>query len=253
MNIFKHIQILVLVLAPACLMGMDPAIDAKVPEVAFGSWIETDKYGKNVTIEWHKVTDFKTFFDLNEKLTATAAKVFADEAMDLKAFLLDDTLQIKESYIETFKSLSNGEREELDAKLAMARLDREARVTAMLQALRQQIEMAKASILKAPQDPGVCFIVTVKNEECDVLGFAIFRLLESKIVSLDLLGVIPTAQGRGLAKILVFSILKLNMETKSIILGTELWNTTAQAVYKKLGFMVCKQKGFYISFEYELK
>lgn len=241
MKILKRIQILVLILLPVCLMGMDN-----------GYWIEADKLGKNVTIEWHKATDYKTSFAWAEKLTPIMAEVFADEPRDLRAFLLDDTLQVKKEYANIVKSFSPEEREELDWKISISDADRELRVEAIKQRLQKQNEPAKAHFQE--QDPITTFVVVAKNNDNDLLGFAIFRLPPNDTVaSLVLLGVAPSAQGKGLARSLVFSILKLMPTTKYISLCTEIWNTKAQAVYTKLGFTVCRQKGSYVSFEYEVK
>ncbi len=240
------------------LRAMESAVQITSPlgmltDATQGVWTQYDKHGTPVILEWYKVTDYQTFFDLEEMLIPTQAEVFADEPKDLRDFLLDDTLQIKEEYAAIIESLSTEEREELYAKIATSGADREIRVESTKQALLQQLEKARAHLLITPQDLGTSFVVIVKNEEGDIWGFAIFRFPEHDVASLDLLGVMPSAQGKGLARILVFSILKLAPETKYIFLGTEIWNTQAQAVYKALGFTIDKQRGCYVSFEYEVK
>ena len=62
MNIFKHIQLLVLVLTPACLMGMDQAANAWMQEVLSapqsGAWTVQDRTGKTVLVEGEIISKY---------------------------------------------------------------------------------------------------------------------------------------------------------------------------------------------------
>jgi ribosomal protein S18 acetylase RimI-like enzyme len=90
-------------------------------------------------------------------------------------------------------------------------------------------------------DPEKSYIVTARRED-RVVGFAIFSScdelpdIERGTFSIDYLVVHPDAQGCGLARHLVFSILNRFPETKEIMLSTPNVDSTAVHVYSHLGF-----------------
>ena len=247
MNFLKHIQILSLVLFPACLTGMEQ-----------GSWVEQDKHGENISIEWHKVTDCKTLLELEEQLMPVSAEAFADEAIDLRNFLLDDKFQIKKEFIEIAEGLSHGDREELDAKIAISNTDRMSRVGYLRQMFLQKFEKTKAVLLIHSKHVlnSIYFVVTAKDKAGEVLGLAIFNINSDDCsdVWVDQLAVLPKAQGRGLARLLMFSILKLNPEIACIGLNTELWNVKAREMYTQaFKFTERRIKDFTVWFEHFVK
>ncbi|HBS47649.1 TPA: hypothetical protein DEO28_04790 [Candidatus Dependentiae bacterium] len=90
------------------------------------------------------------------------------------------------------------------------------------------------------------FIVTSKELDGTILGFTIFHIQsDSRLgyVELEPLCIHPSAQGRGLSRFLVFSILKILPEIKEIGLITDMSNIQAITVYKKLGFFESRREG----------
>ncbi len=233
MNIFKQIQkiALVLVLVPSGLLGMEQ-----------GSWIELDKLGHNVLIEWHKVTDYKTYFEFQKLLLPVQAASFGQQ---MKDSLLDEKRQVKPEYTQRVLGLpglmqvvecyqSGNEKLFLDSQISC--FDR-----ACAQCLEQQIVF-----------PKTCFFVIAKNEKNEILGYAVFHS-KSKYpngsVRLEPLAVLPSAQGMGLGRKLIFSIRQILPETSRIFLKTSFWFTGAISVYRKLGFKE-RVDGLWHLFEY---
>lgn len=241
MNIFKHVQILVLILFPVCLFGMDSE-----------PWVY-DKNGDKVWIEAYSVTDFKTFLAWERYLCPIIAEAFADEPVDIANFLINGK-QINKKNVELIEgALSAEEREELRAKIEVSCADRKARVEFVQRRFSAKLFTDIFELSLNPRKLGTSFVILAKNEAKQTLGFAIFRFLKDDVIALELLGVIPSAQRRGLSRLFMRSILELVPGIKHIVVGTEIWNTKAQAVYKALGFTEDKRCGCYVSFEYEVK
>lgn len=103
------------------------------------------------------------------------------------------------------------------------------------------------------EGPGdtVNFVVVAKETDGTILGFVEFNIQSEYppgSVELDPLGVLPFAQGRGLSRLLAFSILKLWPATKKIFLGTLQHN---KGIYTALGFKPTEDLGdLGIGFEY---
>lgn len=244
--IVKRVQLfLTLLLFPAVLIGACADSD-------MGSWQVTDKKSELVTLKWHKITDYQTYFALYKQLTPVIAEAFADEAIN---FVLDEQLHIKQEYIEIIQKLSPASRKELEDLIVASHLQRTERIAYAQDRLSHMLEIDAAA---TKEFSDTCFMVIAKNATSDILGFAIFKqdpeLQAAAAQELDLLAIDPRAQGRGLARFLVFSILRLVPETKHIVLGTKSWNTKAQDVYKALGFKVCNTKvPGNVTFEYEVQ
>ncbi|MFH1254244.1 MAG: GNAT family N-acetyltransferase [bacterium] len=209
MNISKHIQILVLVLFPACLMGM-----------GHGCWTEQDKLGRNVLIEWRKITDYQKLLDAERELIPVMAAAFQHEVIMSKD-------PVENSILAT-TSLQQ---------------QNEAEMSKYLQ--RQKIKIFTS------------FVVIVKDVGSDkILGFAMFHSkpkFEKGCIQLEPLAVIPAAQGRGLSRKLVFSILKLMPGVNQIELFVRHENVKAQAVYKSMGFSVHEELKFGKRLKYVIK
>lgn len=253
MNFLKQLKYVIFVLLPVCLLAMQqdtgtlPALDKNKAPILW--------QGAPVVLEWYRITDYKTYFDKQMRLASVVAESFADEAID---FLLDEKLQIKKEYVDTIKELSKNDREEIESLIKASLLSRKERVEYVRKRFLEMLEKAKTNTQEI--FPGVSFIVIAKSKGNDILGFAIFiqedkELQEAKALELDLLAIPPEARGYKLSWPLVFSALEKQLmpEIKYIFLGTKSWNTTAHAVYKKLGFTVCKIGKGNISFEYEVK
>jgi len=198
MNILKHIQFLVFVLFPACLMGMEQ-----------GSWIEQDKLGKDVVIEWRKITDYQKLLESEKALIPVMAEAFAYQVEETDKF--EEQVALVTEYIKK---------------------QNEAAMSKYLQ--RQKVKIFTS------------FVVTVKDAGTDkVLGFTMFHSkpkFQQGCVILEPLAIIPTAQGRGLSRFLVFSIFRLMPEANQIDLFVRHESTKAQAIYNILGFRVSEKK-----------
>lgn len=254
MNIVKQIKLLVLVLAPAYLIGM---------EQDFGSWTTIDKKGSPVVLEWHRAVEGQINLEdaglVLSQILPVMAEAFADKAL---LFLeeVEENYQVKQEYAATVKDLYDSRPGELESLIEVAnkyKNDRNKRVELALQSFKQGIESqspkSETSHQCSQKDfPDQTFVVMAKTQTGDVLGYAIFRVkaeFEKDNVELDELAVSPSAQGRGLARFLTSSILKLVPTTKRLFLGALIWNKPAQEAYKALGFNVYEQERYAINFE----
>jgi GNAT superfamily N-acetyltransferase len=266
MNILKRIQVLLLALFPACSCGMKknsgtfPALDKKGAPIIFE--------GSPVLLEWHKITDHATMVELQKKVLPVVAEAFADEVKD---FLLDEQYRVKKEYQrrlgieEKAETQSDKIKEPIGENpfVATARLDRTKRV----EFSRQQWEQWFATTAQSMKDiPFTYFFVVAKSGRGDILGFTAFYMspklttffpefdvyTEGDVV-LEPIAVTPKAQGIGLARPLVFSILRLAPEAKRILVGTRIWITNAIVMYNKLGFTEYKREGIGVKFKCQVK
>ncbi|MFH1254245.1 MAG: GNAT family N-acetyltransferase [bacterium] len=267
MNIFKRIQILVLVLFPACLFGMKQtttvldvqarAFVADINLMTYKILEAVDKKGNKVILECYKIGNIASAFEMQKKALAVISEAFADEIYDF----LDDNLQIKAEYVDAVKDrYKEAELASLIKIASLCKDDRKKRVELTRQEWEKSIEENATSVKDLP---GQSFVVMAKNIKGDLLGVVTFLIsplcthyfqdFTDGDVVLEPIAVAPTAQGCGLARLLVFSILTLMPETTRILLGTKIWNKKAQAVYKGLGFSVYSQKSASIKFVYAAK
>lgn len=264
MKILKQILTLLLALFPACTddikktSGSWPVLNKKAEPIIFE--------GYPVTIEWYKTTDCATMVELQKEQLSVIIEVFADDA--IRNFLFDDQLHIRKEYADLGNRCSELSPKELNAfiesvRSASARLDRKTCV----ENSRRQWEQWFATLAQSMKNlPFTYFSVVAKNSKGNILGLIAFYIspklaklfpkldgyIEGDVV-LDPIVIIPAARGIGLARPLVFSILRLVPETKRILLDTRMWNTNAIVVYKKLGFTEYKREGVDVKFIYEVK
>ena len=264
MTMFKRIKLLAL-LFPIALIGamkpIDASADSGVIEVLDKTGKQTMWHDAPITLEWHRFTDAKAYFDVYEPLIPTYAEAFADITRDL---LLDETFQhIRKEYVAAVEALPQDDREELEGKIKIASAERKERVAYVQQNLSHIIQRNRAYLLAHPESApktGSAFIVIARSKWNDILGFATFKMFPDDAakgsVELDELAIDPVAQGHRLARPLVFSVSTIAHEIKRIYLGTKLWNTKAQEVYKKLGFTIdvpTHPHPCNVTFEYEVK
>jgi len=239
MKIAKKI-ILGILLFPTCLLGMEQ-----------GSTKENDIFGNSVTLEWYKITDYKMRLNLYEQLVPEYSESFADNERE---FLLDDALHIKKEYAEVVNAIPP--ENPWKSRIAIASADRKTRVEYWKQDILQSIAKKRAELLDPPKknyNTSSFFMVIAKDKTSTIMGFASFRLSHSAadvVAYLDVLAVVPTARRRGLAKLLVRSILKSIPEATQIGLNTRIWNTRAQAFYISLGFTEYDRHDSEISFQW---
>lgn len=89
-------------------------------------------------------------------------------------------------------------------------------------------------------DDDCLIVVTAKDHHSDAILGAIYFFIESEYdygkVMVPILGILPTAQNRGLGKLLMSSIFKLLPQTKLITLIALMTNEHAHTVYITWGF-----------------
>ena len=261
MNVFKRIQILVLGLLSTCSCGSKktsgtlPALDKKGNPIICG--------GSPVTLEWYKTTDHATMIELQKKALPILAEAFADEVKD---FLLDDQFKLRKEYAPPPQPHDKTQQEKIpneDPFIANARLDRKKRVKFARQRFEQWLTTT-AQLMKTLQF--TYFLVLAKNNKNKIIGvtafyispslpafFPEFNIYKDGDVVLDPLAIFPNAQGIGLARPLVFSILKLAPEIKRILVGTRIWITNAIEIYKRFGFIEYEREGIAVKFKYVVK
>ncbi|MFA6535118.1 MAG: GNAT family N-acetyltransferase [Candidatus Babeliales bacterium] len=199
MNISKRVQILVLVLVPAGLLGME-----------HGSWTEQDKTGNNILIEWHKFTDYQKLLELEKELIPVMIAAFSHQTLqtgveDEKIAMATKWLQQQNAY-EMSKCIQS---QQAKCNISFVVTIKDVESTKIL---------GYAVFYLGPKFTQDCVV-----QDC---------------VTLDPLAIIPMAQGRGLSRKLVFSIFKLLPEARQIDLFVQRENTRAQAVFNRFGFVV---------------
>ncbi|MBU4269517.1 GNAT family N-acetyltransferase [Candidatus Dependentiae bacterium] len=121
-----------------------------------------------------------------------------------------------------------------------------------MEKLNNQIELAKKFL-----DNNMCieidpvYLILVKNENDEYLGFSVFSPKPNQRVYLSMLAIKPKAQSQGLAKHLIFSILDIFPKLESIFLDAVYWNTKARNIYEHFGFKITSISEFTNTFEYK--
>lgn len=232
------------------ISGSSPAFDKKGEPIIFE--------GSPVTLEWHKTTDHTTMVALQKRALPIVEEAFADEEIK---FLLDDKLQIRKEYADVVMPTPHSESTPAVSPDSFS-LDRAKRVEFSRHAWGQWFQATAQSMKDLPF---TYFFVMAKNSKGTILGFTAFYIspmltkffpefdvyTEGDVV-LEPIAITPAAQGIGLARPLIFSILRLVPETKRILLGTRIWITNAIAMYNKFGFTEYKREGVNVKFKYQV-
>ncbi|HBS48304.1 TPA: hypothetical protein DEO28_00720 [Candidatus Dependentiae bacterium] len=249
MAILKHIQILVFVLFPACLLGMEQ-----------GSFTTQDRLRNKITFEWYKTTSYEQVLNLEKPLMPVWAEAFADLTRD---FLLDrTTLQIKKEYVEIIESLPKEAKEWRINAIEFIKkhpsdtdADRKARVEYYTQDAYEYLQNEISELQQHSEKflDSIFFVVIVKNENQEPLGYAFLKTRPIDVpntVYFDTMVFVPGAQNRGFAKILVRLFLeKLKPETRGFVFKVLAWNLPAQTVYRNHGCTECGRDGSVFLFE----
>ena len=200
-----------------------------------GSWIEQDKLGNDITLEWHKIKSLDDMpLELRKQLIITYVESFGDRIFQI----LDENFEIKKEYYNQAIDLFKNEPESLKLGIELLKMDRQTRIDFMLKRTENQFD---EYFKKSFADEEFAHLIFAKNKDGEMLGFVGFHgygrsAFKNNTLQLDPVAIIPNAQGRGLARLLIFSILKISPEIQRIVLDTEIWNIHAQDVYKHLGF-----------------
>ena len=218
MNIFKHIQLLVLVLTPACLMGMDQAANAWMQEVLSapqsGAWTVQDRTGKTVLVEGEIISKDSRLISSEE-----VASLFAD-VMQGTFINIYDVSKLFWIYSKVNNFVAGKDR-------------RDRLYDAYIQ---------KMSVPVAQAGGEIYYIFTVSDVlegSKKLLGAVLFDIQKDFVfgtVELDIISVIPETQSRGLSTILASSIFNILPQTNRIILDVLQNNTNAMRAYEHFGF-----------------
>lgn len=218
-----------------------------------------DKKKQDITLEAYVITDFETLYRMyNSPLVLKIiCEAFCDEMRNNVIEKKGDTYQVKPEYAEIITLLEHVRPGSTEFRRKQSMIeDRKERLRLIQE---HRVKEVKESYEKEKKEfSGKSFFVFAKNKENKVLGMAHFKTptsFEKGCVELNALAILPEAQGTGLARPLVFSILheKFLPETTCIILDTNIWNTHAQAVYKALGFTQLETKLNAVFFRYDVK
>lgn len=224
MNIFKHIQILVLVLAPACLVGAAQPSSAWVKEALScqqsESWIVVDKTGKKVRVDGEVISN-------DSKIISSGAYI---DVLNTMA----DVMQVPDLELARSYPLIN-----LNPLLLCVH----AKLYYQGKQFRDWIYESYISRIDEAllnKNDSVHFIFTVRELDSEkLLGIVMFEVGKDHVygtVELGPLAVTQEARGRGLSNVLSCSILKLLPQANRIILEALCSNTKAIDIYKTFGF-----------------
>jgi len=188
-----------------------------------GSWIDTDNKNNVISIEWYTYdqvddTILEQLFLTIPVYAAAMAELQVDQIHAFRKLPEDKQRKIPkyQQYPEDF-SLSSSQ-PYLEASLL----------------LEFQEELLNASQNSFPTEN---YLILVKETDGTLLGFTHFSLQqEEQNAELEPIMILPEAQGRGLARKLLFSILTLRQNINRISLCTNAKNLKMQAVCKHLRF-----------------
>lgn len=186
MTIFKHAQLLVILVLTFCLSSCDKKT---------GSLKTHDKRNNPVTLEWTKI-GWNNFTEKNVPLRSLISFQYQS--------LIKDISQL---YSRTFGPYDAGFLE---------------------------------SINVGPNISGQYYLIRLKNKENTLVGLAGFLVsnINPKEALLEPLAIISEAQGLGLAKLLIFSIEKIETDISTISLHVEKDNKHACDIYRHYGFEI---------------
>lgn len=260
----KNISILILIanIIIVSISAMQDLYQNRIKEVKNMEIYKTiDKTGATIILEWYKIfDDYDIFYKITKKLLPVEAEAFIDTTNDL----FDENINIKPEYAQFFENLNKDCNDvsawSLESIIQRSKIsDKKLRIESMFYSLKKDLKnwMAEGSFVCKPM------LIIAKNEENKILGFAMYLLhseLRSELKSLkgaifgEVLAILPEAQGRGLARLLVTDFLKKVPEIDRVVWETRLWNKKAQAVYEAFG---CKKiEGFSptgVGYEYFVK
>ena len=188
-----------------------------------GSWSDLDKEGNPVLYEWY------AYSECDEEMVELLVSVIPVYARAKAAFRVEVVSVFHELPKEEQVKSSEYRNYPSDFTLENCHAFLEAKLLAELQE-----ELLNTSRFSSESSN---YLVLAKNSEGDLLGFIHFSVPEGECdVELEPLMIDPIAQGKGIARTLIFSILSLRPDVNRIYLVTSAMNHKAHAVYRHLGF-----------------
>lgn len=198
------------------------------------AFLAYDKQNDPVVLEWQKTTLFAPeFAETMKAVWPLACKAYTPVEIDfLRAF---PSVVGKESYFEVFEPLFKAGVKFVDwGKVEKVQQD-------LLKSHFIYDASTWTSDILAAFSKDVCYVVVVKDKKTkEILGFITFLKRVSyatgdiKVMSL---AVDPKYQNRGLGKLLMGSIFKIDSTVNRIFLCTRVTNDKALKAYKSWGFI----------------
>lgn len=198
------------------------------------TFLAYNKQEEPVVLEWQKTTLFaQEFASVMKQVWPIARDAYTPVELNfLRAF---PQVVGAEPYYKIFEPLfKNGE----------AAVDWE-KVSETMQALLKTHFIYDASTWGSEVleqfGKDVCFVVTVRDKKNDsILGFITFMMRPGYVpgdIKVMIFAVDPTCQGRGLGKLLMSSIFKIDPTVNRIFLCTRVTNDKALKAYRAWGFV----------------
>ncbi len=197
-----------------------------------GSFHAKDKTGTPVILEWQKATLFAPeFLDTMKKVWPIACAAYTPVEMNfLRIF---PQVVGTEPYYKIFEPLFKDGVDAID----WSKVETVVQESLKPHFIYDTSTWGPEAFTLFGKD--ICDVITVKDQNTNtLLGFSTFMLRDSYAfgnIKMMHFAVNPTSQNRGLGKLLMSSILKINPSIKRISLHTRTTNTTALKTYKKLG------------------
>lgn len=190
-----------------------------------GSWIDVDKESNEFVLEWgvYEVPDDHAIMLLKQQTPVYAAAMAPFQIEIIEAFR--KLPYEKQTKIARYLDYP----EDFCLENCLPYLE-----DTLIDEVEQDVE------LQSHEPSGTLhYLVMAKSKEGKLLGFANFHLAADQmgtVAELEPIMIDPNAQGNGLARKLIFSILQLKPDVQKIYLRVNSKNLVARKVYGHLGF-----------------
>lgn len=233
-NYSPFIAVLVMIYSITISIERNKKMNNHTATTNFGSFLTTDKLGSSIILEWKKTTIVSTdFADAMKAMWSFARDAYTPVEMQfLKTF---PEVVGTEPYFKPFEPLFANGIDNVDWNAA----------TKIMESILQNhfifdpTQFPQEMIAASSQD--ICFVVIAKDAATNQpLGFITFLMRHSyprgeiKVMSF---AVAATHQNRGLGKLLMSSIYKIDPTIKRIFLCTRVTNSNALQAYRSWGFV----------------
>lgn len=190
-----------------------------------GAWSEHHYDQNEIVMEWwaYEVPDENVIMQLKQEIPVYAKAMVPFQVETIKAFR--ELPPDKQTKIERY--LDYPEEYSLESWLPFLEAN-----------LADEIEQDIEGQVDEPTG-SLHYLVMAKSPEGKLLGFANFNLVADRIgegAELEPIMIDPDAQGKGLARKLIFSILQLRPELSRVYLCVNALNLKARKIYERLGF-----------------
>jgi ribosomal protein S18 acetylase RimI-like enzyme len=198
-----------------------------------GTFLAKDKLGTPVILEWIK-TDIQSpdYVARMKNIAEIAAQAFT--SVELQFLRKHPEAVMQDEYLQQYIPFFDKGLEIIDWRSVENKLQSN---------LRQMHEMDLSSygpdVLK-PYTNDIYFFVTIKDQETETpLGYINYSIAPEYAhgdIKVTGIGIAPSAQNRGLGKLLMSSIFNITSHVKRIFLSTRITNENALRAYCSWGF-----------------